>query len=82
MFSDIPKVVSHHWKERNINWPMMIYISIVHAAASYGVYKATQCSYQTLLWAFCLWPIRYVIVELKCIASSFPFKPAPHIYFC
>ena len=60
MFMDIPKVVSYHWKERNFNWPMIIYISMVHAAATYGLFKVTSCSYETLIWAFCLWPIRYV----------------------
>jgi len=32
-------------------------MGLVHAAATYGIFKATQCSYETLLWAFCLWPI-------------------------
>ena len=59
MIRDIPSVISHHWKEGNFNWPMIIYISLVHAAAITGAAKLTQCSYETLLWAFCLWPIRY-----------------------
>ena len=59
MFRDIPKVISYHWKEGNFNWPMIIYISLVHAAATYGIFKVTQCSKETLFWAFCLWPIRY-----------------------
>lgn len=60
MVRDIPKVVSYHWKEGNYNWPMIIYISLVHIAAGCGVAKLTQCSYETLMWAFLLWPIRYV----------------------
>ena len=62
MVRDIPKVISYHYKEGNVNWPMLIYISLVHAAAAYGVGKLTQCSSETLLWAFILWPIRYVNV--------------------
>ena len=58
MIRDIPSLVSYHWKEGNINWPMLIYISLVHAAATYGVAKAFQASYETLMWAFILWPIR------------------------
>jgi hypothetical protein len=58
MVRDIPKVINHHWKEGNLNWPMIIYISLVHSAATYGVTKVTQCSPETLLWAFILWPIR------------------------
>lgn len=58
MVRDIPKVVSHHWKEGNINWPMGIYISLVHVAAFSGLFKVMDCSRETLLWAFCLWPIR------------------------
>lgn len=60
MFRDIPKVISYHWKEGNLNWPMIIYISLVHTVAACGLFKITNCSYETLLWAFCLWPIRYV----------------------
>jgi len=57
MVRDIPSVVSHHWKEKNFNWPMIIYISLVHIAAFVGLFKITKCSYETLLWAFILWPI-------------------------
>lgn len=60
MFMDIPKVVGYHWKERNFNWPMMIYISLVHVVAACGLMRLTSCSYETLIWAFFLWPIRYV----------------------
>ena len=60
MVQDIPNVVGHHWKERSFNWPMIIYIGIVHSAALYGISKLSQCSAETLIWAFTLWPIRYV----------------------
>jgi uncharacterized membrane protein YfcA len=60
MFRDIPKLVSHHYKEGNINWPMGIYISLVHIVAVVGIFRLTECSKETLMWAFLLWPIRYV----------------------
>ena len=58
MFRDIPKLVSHHYKEGNINWPMGIYISLVHIVAAVGVLRLAECSRETLMWAFVLWPIR------------------------
>jgi hypothetical protein len=58
MVEDIPKVISHYWKTGGFNWPMIIYISLVHSAALYGVAKLSDCSRETLLWAFILWPIR------------------------
>jgi stearoyl-CoA desaturase (Delta-9 desaturase) len=61
MFRDIPKVISYHWKEGNLNWPMIIYISLVHVAAAVGMVKAFDSSRETLFWAFLLWPIRYVL---------------------
>ena len=58
MFLDIPKLISHHYKEGNLNWPMMVYISLVHVVALIGLTRITACSPETLLWAFILWPIR------------------------
>lgn len=60
MVRDIPSVVSHHWKNKSINWPMGIYISLIHVAAVAGVLRLGKCSAETLMWAFILWPIRYV----------------------
>jgi len=57
MVRDIPKVFKYHWEEKNFNWPMTIVLSLAHCAAVVGVSKFTQCSAETLLWAFCLWPI-------------------------
>merc|ERR1719384_1515104 len=36
---------------------MIIYISLVHATAIAGLFRLQQCSAETLLWAFILWPI-------------------------
>jgi hypothetical protein len=69
MFRDIPKVISYHYKEGNFNWPMIIYITFVHTTALIGVLKLAQCTPQTLLWAFLLWPTRYVsqhLCQSKC----------------
>ena len=41
----------------DLNTPMIIYISLVHLAAMYGIACIPQCHWYTLLWAFALWPI-------------------------
>jgi len=46
-----------HYKAGNINWPMVIYMNFVHITALIGVRNAFVVSWQTLLWAFILWPI-------------------------
>ena len=61
MFMELPGLVKYHYKEGNFNWPMIIYVSLIHYAAAVGVAKITQCSTETLMWAFLLWPIRYVL---------------------
>lgn len=57
MFRDIPSLISHHHNENGLNWPMMIYISLVHTVAFVGLLNLPKCSAQTLIWAFILWPI-------------------------
>jgi stearoyl-CoA desaturase (delta-9 desaturase) len=57
MFRDLPSLVSGHYKTGNMNWPMIIYISLVHSVAVVGLTKLTACSMETLLWSFILWPI-------------------------
>jgi len=57
MFRDIPSLISGHYKAGNMNWPSIIYISLVHTVAVVGLTKLTACSLETLLWAFVLWPI-------------------------
>lgn len=54
-----------HYKEGNLNWPMIIYISLAHAAAIIGLFSLSQCHKYTLLWAFVLWPIRLVKVNMN-----------------
>ena len=43
--------------KNNLNIPMIIYISLVHLAATYGIACIPHCHINTLLWAFALWPI-------------------------
>jgi len=57
MVRDIPSVISHHWKNKSLNWPMIIYISLVHAVAAAGLMRLSKCSAETLIFAFILWPI-------------------------
>ena len=57
MFRDIPSLVSHHYKEGNINWPMGTYVTLVHIVAIVGLFTVPKCSAETLIWAFLLWPI-------------------------
>merc|ERR1719410_1087427 len=57
MWKDIPSVVRHHYNAGNINWPMGTYITLVHVVGIVGITKVMECSKETLLWAFILWPI-------------------------
>lgn len=49
--------VVYHYKNGNLNWPMIIYISLAHVAAVIGLFTIQKCHPYTLLWAFILWPI-------------------------
>jgi uncharacterized membrane protein YfcA len=76
---DIPSVMAFHFREGNINWPMGIYITLVHIVAVYALFfKLTLCSAETLLWAFLLWPIRYAtkcgqLVSLTLRSDAYTF---------
>ena len=54
---DSYKTTVRHYKEGNLNWPVIIYISLAHVAAFVGLLTTTKCDNRTLLWAFILWPI-------------------------
>lgn len=49
--------VARHYKAGNLNWPMIIYISLAHVAAIIGLCTIRHCHPYTLLWTFILWPI-------------------------
>jgi len=57
MFKDIPSVVRYHHKNNSLNYPMGIYITLVHVLGIVGLTKVMDCSKETLMWAFLLWPI-------------------------
>jgi uncharacterized membrane protein YfcA len=59
--TDSISTVVRHYKAGNLNWPMIIYISLAHVAAIIGLFTIPYCNKYTLLWAFLLWPIRLVI---------------------
>jgi stearoyl-CoA desaturase (delta-9 desaturase) len=47
----------YHYKEGNMNWPMVIYLVLTHTAAMIGLSVLSACKWQTLALAFILWPI-------------------------
>jgi len=57
MVTDLPELVRHHHREGTINYPMGIYITLIHLLGAVGLFKVSECSKETLIWAFCLWPI-------------------------
>ena len=58
MVTEIPALIKHHWNAGTINWPMGIYVTLIHVLGMVGATKVTACSKETLMWAFILWPIR------------------------
>lgn len=46
-----------HWKQRDINWPMCVYMSVVHWVFMVGCKTMVECKWQTLALAFALWII-------------------------
>eukprot|EP00587_Corethron_hystrix_P007979 CAMPEP_0113326862 /NCGR_PEP_ID=MMETSP0010_2-20120614/18844_1 /TAXON_ID=216773 ORGANISM="Corethron hystrix, Strain 308" /NCGR_SAMPLE_ID=MMETSP0010_2 /ASSEMBLY_ACC=CAM_ASM_000155 /LENGTH=332 /DNA_ID=CAMNT_0000187415 /DNA_START=180 /DNA_END=1178 /DNA_ORIENTATION=- /assembly_acc=CAM_ASM_000155 len=57
MFKAVPSLVREHYRNGAINWPMGIYVTLVHIAAAIGISRVTVVSKETLMWAFILWPI-------------------------
>lgn len=57
MFSNIPSVIHYHFKEGNMNWPYIVFFTIVHATAFLGLCRLQHCSNETLLFAWALWPV-------------------------
>ncbi|TFJ81352.1 hypothetical protein NSK_007313 [Nannochloropsis salina CCMP1776] len=54
---DAVSALVYHYKEGNLNWPMIIYLVLAHLAAYMGLVSIPSCKWQTLLEAFILWPI-------------------------
>lgn len=57
MIQDIIKTATRHYKEGNLNWPMIIYLSLAHIGAIVGLFTIPYCKPLILFWAFILWPI-------------------------
>lgn len=55
--NDASSRVAKHYKQGNLNWPMIIYITLAHVAGIVGLFTISKCHKYTLLWAFLLWPI-------------------------
>lgn len=49
--------VKFHWRNGNINFPMSIYIALVHAAAVVGLATVRYCKVETLVLANVLWAL-------------------------
>jgi hypothetical protein len=75
MWKDIPQTVVGHVKAGNVNWPMTIYIALVHVVAVIGAFQIPNCSKETLLFSVILWPLRYVKVQ-RSVESSTTFCSA------
>lgn len=57
-----------NWSEGNINWPMCLYIGVVHVAFAVGLRTLLSCKSQTLLLAFVLCAVRCVgVVRLQVV---------------
>merc|ERR1719356_2127475 len=57
MVLNIPSVVSKHYKAGNIKWTSSIYMLIIHSLALAALARIPQCSKETLVFAYLLWPI-------------------------
>lgn len=49
-------IIYRHYKQGTLNWPMIIYISLVHVAGIVGLVTIPSCHPLTLLMALILWP--------------------------
>ena len=46
-----------HWNSNNLNYNMIIYITLCHLGGIVGLFRLKYASQYTLLWAYCLWNI-------------------------
>jgi len=56
LIGDSISTVARHYKQGTLNWPMIIYISLVHVAGIVGLVTIPSCHPLTLLMALILWP--------------------------
>ncbi len=69
MWKDIPSTVAGHVKAGNVNWPMTIYIALVHVVAIIGAFQIPNCSKETLLFSVILWSVSFTLLTLPIIHS-------------
>lgn len=50
----------HHWRAGTIHWRICVFIGSVHVAFAVGLLELSSCQWRTMLFAFVLWPIRFV----------------------
>ena len=82
MIADCFATISRHYREGNLNWPLIVYIFLVHVAAIVGLFTIPNCHKYTLLWAFALWPISGVAITAgvhrlwshRSYKASFPLR--------
>jgi stearoyl-CoA desaturase (delta-9 desaturase) len=51
------EVCRRHCKAGNVDWGMLLYMVVVHIAATVGLWAFMACKWQTRLWCLALWPI-------------------------
>jgi len=55
MFANIPSVIKYHFDEGNIDWPLIVFFSMVHVTAFVGAFKVADCKKETLLFSYILY---------------------------
>ena len=56
-FLNVPSVVKRHYSEGRVNWPMVLYISLIHIVGLVSLTYVPKASYATLAWSLLLWPV-------------------------
>ena len=56
-FRESFEICKNHFKDGNLNYPMIIYIALAHVAALMGLISIPSCHPYTLVFAVVLWPI-------------------------
>ena len=57
MFANIPNVIKYHFQEGNLAWGYVFYLGIAHITGLKGIFRLRDCSAETLIFAYLLWPI-------------------------
>jgi len=55
MFANIPKLLRFHYREKNFNWPHVVFFTVVHVTAFWGIFRVAHCSRETILFAYSLY---------------------------